>query len=185
MIQAYPNYDPKLRFELSNDLKAEKLIYFICLNPSTADSNSFDPTSRSCHKLSYLKGIEAWSILNLYPQRAVSPNALHKRVNTKLFEENIAFVRKKFIQKNHNIKVVLSWGNAVRTRGYLKRAASLLIDELLEYQFDCLHMGLTSKQQPIHPSPQALLRKYRSYSKVELIPFSNSELTELKSTLLI
>ena len=185
MIQAYPGYHPKLRFELSNDLKAEKPIYFICLNPSTADSNSFDPTSRSCHKLTDLLGVDAWSILNLYPQRAVSPYALHKRVNTKLFEENIAFVRKKLIQKNHNIKVVLSWGNAVRTRGYLKRAARLLIDEILEHQLDCLHMGLTSKQQPIHPSPQALLRKYRSYSKVELMPFSNSALTELKSTLLI
>ena len=185
MIQAYPGYHPKLRFELSNDLKAEKPIYFICLNPSTADSNSFDPTSRSCHKLTDLLGVDAWSILNLYPQRAVSPYALHKRVNTKLFEENIAFVRKKLIQKNDNTKVVLSWGNAVRTRGYLKRAARLLIDEILEHQLDCLHLGLTSKQQPIHPSPQALLRKYRSYSKVELMPFSNSELTELKSTLLI
>jgi hypothetical protein len=185
LIQAYPGYHPKLRFELSNDLKAEKPIYFICLNPSTADSNSFDPTSRSCHKLTDLLGVDAWSILNLYPQRAVSPYALHKRVNTKLFEENIAFVRKKLIQKNDNTKVVLSWGNAVRTRGYLKRAARLLIDEILEHQLDCLHMGLTSKQQPIHPSPQALLRKYRSYSKVELMPFSNSELTELKSTLLI
>lgn len=185
MIQAYPGYHPKLRFELSNDLKAEKPIYFICLNPSTADSNSFDPTSRSCHKLTDLLGVDAWSILNLYPQRAVSPYALHKRVNTKLFEENIAFVRKKLIQKNDNTKVVLSWGNAVRTRGYLKRAARLLIDEILEHQLDCLHMGLTSKQQPIHPSPQALLRKYRSYSKVELMPFRNSELTELKSTLLI
>lgn len=185
MIQAYPGYHPKLRFELSNDLKAEKPIYFICLNPSTADSNSFDPTSRSCHKLTDLLGVDAWSILNLYPQRAVSPYALHKRVNTKLFEENIAFVRKKLIQKNDNTKVVLSWGNAVRTRGYLKRAARLLIDEILEHQLDCLHMGLTSKQQPIHPSPQALLRKYRSYSKVELMPFSNSELTELKSILLI
>ena len=185
MIQAYPSYHPKLRFELSNDLKAEKPIYFICLNPSTADSNSFDPTSRSCHKLSQLLGIDTWSILNLYPQRAVSPKTLHKRVNTSIFEENIAFIRQKLIQKKTKAKVVLSWGNAVRTRGYLKRAASLLIDQLLEHQLDCLHMGLTSKQQPIHPSPQALLRKYCSYSKVEFIPFSNSELTELKSTLLI
>jgi len=185
LIQACPSAHPKLRFELSNDLKAEKPIYFICLNPSTADSNSFDPTSRSCHKLSQLLGIDTWSILNLYPQRAVSPKTLHKRVNTRLFEENIAFIRQKLIQKKTKAKVVLSWGNTVRTRGYLKKAATLLIDELLEQQLDCLHMGLTAKQQPIHPSPQALLRKYRSYSKVKFTSFGNSDLIRLKSTLLI
>jgi hypothetical protein len=185
LIQAYPSSNTKFRFELSNDIGAEEVIYFIGLNPSTADSNSFDPTSRSCHKLTRLWGIEAWSILNLYPQRAVSPNALHKRVNTSLFEENIAFIRQKLIQKKTKAKVVLSWGNTVRTRSYLKKAATLLIDELLEQQLDCLHMGLTAKQQPIHPSPQALLRKYRSYSKVKFTPFGNSDLIRLKSTLLI
>ncbi len=185
MIQAYPGYHPKLRFELSNDLKAEKPIYFICLNPSTADSNSFDPTSRSCHKLTRLWGIEAWSILNLYPQRAVFPKALHKRVNTKLFDENTAFVRQKLVKKNIKNKVVLSWGNAVFTRAYLKRAAVLFIDELIENQIDCFHMGLTAHDQPIHPSPQAILRKYRSYSNVVFKSLQREDLIQLKASLLV
>lgn len=185
MIQAYPSSNTKFRFELSNDIEAEEVIYFIGLNPSTADSNSFDPTSRSCHKLTRLWGIEAWSILNLYPQRAVFPKALHKRVNTKLFDENTAFVRQKLVKKNIKNKVVLSWGNAVFTRAYLKRAAVLFIDELVENQIDCFHMGLTAHDQPIHPSPQAILRKYRSYSNVVFKSLQREDLIQLKASLLV
>lgn len=185
MIQAYPSSNTKFRFELSNDLEAQEVIFFIGLNPSTADSNSFDPTSRSCHKLTRLWGIEAWSILNLYPQRAVFPKALHKRVNTKLFDENTAFIRQKLVKKNIKNKVVLSWGNAVFTRAYLKRAAVLFIDELIENQIDCFHMGLTAHDQPIHPSPQAILRKYSSYSNVVFKSLQREDLIQLKASLLV
>lgn len=185
MIQAYPSAHPKFRFELSNDMEAEQVVYFIGLNPSTADSNSFDPTSRSCHKLSHISGMGAWSILNLYPQRAVFPKALHKRVNTKLFEDNIAFVRQQLVKKNLKNKVVLSWGNAVFTRVYLKRAAILFIDEIFENQMDCFHMGLTARDQPIHPSPQAILRKYGSYSNVVFKPLKKEGLKQLKASLLV
>ena len=182
MIQAYPSSNTKFRFELSNDLEAQEVIFFIGLNPSTADSNSFDPTSRSCHKLSHLWGTGAWSILNLYPQRAICPKSLHKKVNTKLFVENIAFVRQKLVKKNFKNKVVLSWGNAVFTRTYLKRAAVLFIDELVENQIDCFHMGLTARDQPIHPSPQAILRKYRSYSNVVFKSLQKEDLKQLKAS---
>jgi len=81
--------------------------------------------------------------------------------------------------------VVLSWGNAVFTRAYLKRAAVLFIDELVENQIDCFHMGLTAHDQPIHPSPQAILRKYRSYSNVVFKSLQREDLIQLKASLLV
>ena len=106
-------------------------------------------------------------------------------MNTKLFVENIAFVRQKLVKKNFKNKVVLSWGNAVFTRTYLKRAAVLFIDELVENQIDCFHMGLTAHDQPIHPSPQAILRKYRSYSNVVFKSLQKEDLKQLKASFLV
>lgn len=55
-----------------------RYVNFICLNPSTADERTDDPTVRKCVKFARSWGYDALCITNLFAYRATDPQTLYQ-----------------------------------------------------------------------------------------------------------
>lgn len=86
--------DKKYRYQLARQwAKKGKTIAFICLNPSTADASTDDPTVRRC--IRYAKNCGGARLLlgNLFGYRATDPREL-KRVADPIGKENDMWLSK-------------------------------------------------------------------------------------------
>lgn len=69
----------KYRYELTRWWDRSKpMTCWVCLNPSTADDKEDDPTIRRCMGFSRLWGHGGLAVVNLFPLRSSSPQALRK-----------------------------------------------------------------------------------------------------------
>lgn len=55
-----------------------KTVYWILLNPSTADETVLDPTLRRCYRFSLLWGFHRMEIYNLFALRSTDPRELYR-----------------------------------------------------------------------------------------------------------
>jgi serine/threonine protein phosphatase 1 len=72
-----PLNDNKKRFLLGKTGTVELLA--IGLNPSKANEEKLDPTSRNIEKIALQNGCDGWWLVNLYPKRAAKPIHLPKK----------------------------------------------------------------------------------------------------------
>ena len=78
-IICIPKNDNYKRFLIGE--KGEKELLAIGLNPSSANENTLDPTSKNIKAIAKNNGFDGWWIVNLYPIRTSNPKNLPKRVN--------------------------------------------------------------------------------------------------------
>jgi len=156
-IICIPEANKQKRFLLGK--RGKSILLAVGLNPSTANENKLDPTSRNIETIAKLNGCDGWLLINLYPLRTSNPKNLPKRVNSKLAYENEAFIISLIQNTGFNIKKILfCWGNYLEKRPYLKKQ-SLNIMNLLENERQIIYcLGKTRLGNPFHPSPMVINR---------------------------
>jgi hypothetical protein len=121
-------------------------VLFIMLNPSTADDAEDDNTIRRCIGFARRWGFGSLEVVNLFAYRAANPSDLRK-VADPIGPENQTHILSAIRRAN---RVVVAWGNKVRTLPQGDFMVSLLADAVpADVPFFCL--GLTEQRQPKHP----------------------------------
>ena len=79
---------------------AGKKIVPFGLNPSTANEQKLDPTSRNIKTIAQNNGFDGWWLTNLYPHRTPKPSELPKIADLNLAKENLNFIKKTNLQSH-------------------------------------------------------------------------------------
>ena len=165
-IICIPSDDVTQRFLLGKKGINEMLA--IGLNPSTANKDNLDPTSRNIQAIAQNNGCDGWWLVNLYPKRTSKPSKLPKTVNQNIAKENIDFIRE-LIKKDNNIsKILFCWGNHINDHPYLKKQADQIITILKELDLKPLCLGKTLTGNPLHPAPMVVNRFFGGVNNVVL-----------------
>ena len=150
-----PLNDRNKRFLLGK--QGQSTLLAIGLNPSTANEEKLDPTSRNIERIAQRLDCDGWWLVNLYPRRTSKPSKLPKRKNTVLADENIAFIQAILQDTSYNIHQVLCcWGNHVEKYPYLQQQAQRILQLLDNLNISPQCIGLTSKKHPFHPAPMTV-----------------------------
>ncbi|MRX62595.1 DUF1643 domain-containing protein [Maribacter luteus] len=169
-IVCIPEKDPVKRFLLGKKGKNEFLA--VALNPSTANEDTLDPTSRNIEHLAIKNGCDGWYMVNLYPGRTSKPEFLPKEPDPLLVKENIQFIETMLTSNKYNItKVLLCWGNGVDCHNYLKESAKRIRSTIEEQKLPCYHLKLTTAKNPFHPAPTPVNRWLGGIENVKLNPY--------------
>lgn len=117
-----------------------RYVNFICLNPSTADENTDDPTVRKCVKFAYSWGYDALCITNLFACRATDFNNAKKTLDPIGYGNDRHILN---IARGASL-IVCAWS---RHGAFDNRAAAV---RRLLYNFDLHYLRITVGQ-PWHP----------------------------------
>ena len=134
------------RYTLSRDLYPpdqiilNRVVTFICLNPSTATATENDPTVRRCINFAIEWGGSKLYVLNIFAFRGTIPKVLYQ-VKDPVGPDNDDYIKR--VTDKSDI-VVAAWGNHGDYRG---RGAA--VREMLVGPVCCL--GVTHSGQPKHP----------------------------------
>ena len=175
-----PLDDATKRFLLGKQGNTELLA--IGLNPSTANEQRLDPTSRNIQTIAQNNGCDGWWLVNLYPKRTPKPSNLPKRSDTALAQENIAFIHEILSSKAYNVsKVVCCWGNHINDHAYLQQQAKQIIRLVEASGYQCQCIGKTASGNPYHPAPMPVNRFLGGINNIRLKKFSlNNGHTEVQ-----
>jgi len=173
-IFSVPKKDKEKRFIIGK--KGKKNLLVIALNPSTANIDKHDPTTRNIEKIAKLNGFDGWILFNLCPKRATHPSKLEINTKKNLMNENLTFLNSILYFNEFNIsKVWLAWGNNIdkKNKEYFRESAFHMFGIFEKYNCDYLAVGInkTGKGNPTHPSPQAINQIYKSTDKPKLTKF--------------
>ncbi|MEL7121195.1 MAG: DUF1643 domain-containing protein [Bacteroidota bacterium] len=125
------------------------------LNPSTADDQKPDQTISKLIGFAERNGYDGFVMLNLYPMRTPYPTALHKRVNNKLYKENLLKINE-VICSIGECDCIAAWGGDIRIRKYLSRSLTDIVQLTHQHTLTWLKIGdLTKNGHPRHPSRAA------------------------------
>lgn len=174
---SFPEKDPEKRFLLGK--LGNKNILCVGLNPSTADKDKTDPTSRNIEKIACEQGYDGWYLVNLYPTRSSDPWSLEREPNNNMIEQNILFIED-LINANSIKYIWLAWGNNIVARNYFNHCIIELSKVLKKYDLNILCIGTNDTKHPTHPSQQAINAKFKNGKKVELLNFDFEEYLDLK-----
>ena len=162
-----PLNDTTKRFLLGKRGNTEMLA--IGLNPSTANEDKLDPTSRNIQTIANNNGCDGWWLVNLYPKRTSKPINLPQRVDKSLAQENIDFIKEMFRDTSFNIiKIICCWGNHVDDHLYMRNQASKIINVFKEAGFKCHCIGTTKSGNPYHPAPMPVNRFLGGIQNIKL-----------------
>ena len=103
------------RFALEK--KGENPLVVFGFNPSTATDEKPDNTMRSVVKIADSHGYDGFVMLNLYPGRSTSPDALPLEGDITLHRKNLAVIET-MLERYPHADVLLAYGNLVFKRGY-------------------------------------------------------------------
>ena len=169
-IVCIPEKDKHKRFLLGQHGSKELLA--IGLNPSTANENRLDPTSKNIKTIAKNHFYDGWWLINLYAIRSPKPELLPLKANVKMAKENLNFIKNMLNDKSYNISdVLLCWGNNIEYHYYLREYAIELLTYLDEINMNCLCIGLTAKENPFHPSPMGVNRFLGGINNIKLQPY--------------
>lgn len=118
----------------------DRYVNFICLNPSTADETSDDPTIRKCVKYAKTWGYDALCMTNLFACRATDPRAMKAAIDPIGFGNNRHLLR---VADKASL-IVCAWG-----RDGVHRHRSASVRTLLK-RFDLHYLRITL-DEPWHP----------------------------------
>ena len=169
-IICYPVKDRNKRFLLGKQGREELLA--IGLNPSKANEQQLDPTSRNIEKIAKYNGCDGWWLINLYPKRTSKPSKLPINPDIGLTQKNLMFI-KDLLQdpKFKIIKVLCCWGNHVDDHLYLKLQSVKILDYIKEYNLKLYCIGITKSGNPFHPSPMSVNRFLGGINRLKLISY--------------
>ncbi|MGG1398969.1 DUF1643 domain-containing protein [Bacillus salipaludis] len=123
-----------------------KRVVYVLLNPSTADDEGDDQTTKVCIEFAKRWGFGSLEIVNLFAYRATDPKDLKKvkDYNKKVGEHNYRFLQNALLGAN---KIVVAWGE----HGKIQKR---YIDESLKALFSNFHLYCfreIANNQPKHP----------------------------------
>ncbi len=128
----------------------------IGINPSTARPDALDPTLQSVERIALNNGFDSFVMMNVYPQRATSPDDMGKECSVRLREENAkAFAYA--LSLSEKPTVWAAWGNLIEKRPYLKPCLKDLIGVGNDAGVSWVRCGNVSKAG--HPHHPLYLRK--------------------------
>ncbi len=172
IIFSVPEKDNQKRFIIGK--KGNNNLLVVALNPSTADIDKHDPTTRNIENIAKLNGFDGWLLFNLCPKRATHPSELKINSEKNLLVDNLTFLNSILQFNQFDFKNVwLAWGNNIneKNRQYFKESAYYMFQIFEKYGLDFLSAGINKPGHPTHPSPQSINMKYGTYKNVKLKPF--------------
>lgn len=141
--------DRKYRYQLWRqwNIKLPRL-FFVMLNPSTADADQDDPTIRKCVGFAGRNGFGGIYVMNLFAWRATSPAAMRMqyRRGDIVGPQNDDYLRVIANSLLGGDRVVLAWG--AHAQHYRWRVD--IVKPLLPVG-RCWSLGLTKHGHPKHP----------------------------------
>lgn len=168
----HPANHPYLRYLLAK--KGRNNLLVVGLNPSTANAESLDPTTRNIECIAKNNGYDGWLLVNLYPRRKSNPADLELTAENEIFWYNLHLIKYLLDRDQFKIRNAwLAWGDGVDTlnRPYLKQAAGYLYKNLLLHDLNYYSIGRTGKANPRHPSPQSVNCHVGLLEDIELLKF--------------
>lgn len=144
--------DDSARFALGQILNPNgRTLLCFGINPSKASPEEPDNTIRKIIQISNYNGYDNWIMLNIYPQRATDPAALHPECDTALAKENMLRI-KRITEEYSDSDILLAYGNLITKRKYLKPCLNEILSMLGEVQQRKLKViKLTKANNPVHP----------------------------------
>ncbi|PCJ67358.1 MAG: hypothetical protein COA58_03290 [Bacteroidetes bacterium] len=174
-IICIPEKDTKKRFVLGQ--KGEKNLLVIALNPSKANEERLDPTSRNVASLAERYSCDGWLMANLSPIRTSKPENLPTTQDQSIFDESlieiIAIIKGKYGAVD---KVLLSWGNNIVIRPYLAQNAKQIMDAVTSSGISIYALRLTAAGHPYHCGPRAVNRFLGGIEKAKMHLLGSKEL---------
>lgn len=136
----------KYRYALKRGVeKPERVMMWVMLNPSTADSTVDDPTIRKCMEFAKRNGHDAIVVVNLYAFRSTDPNVL-TRTEYYIGPDNDKHIDA--ISQMSNVNTcVIAWG-AHRVAAW---RAKHVIEMLDKHFINPMCLGQTKDGSPKHP----------------------------------
>ena len=132
------------------------VVYFIGLNPSTADANKDDPTIRRCIGFAKQFGCGGITMLNLFAYRATSPKEM-KKAEEPIGNENNLYLQTAVLT---NSNIIVCWGN----HGSFGGRSREVVEQLSAENKKLYCFGITKSGELKHPlylSYQAKLETYK------------------------
>lgn len=150
------NDDNFKRFVLG--IKGNKTLFVIGLNPSTANDNNDDVTTKKIkgfinnNKNQF--GFDSFILVNLYPQRTPHPDKLHEeeKFDINLHNQNVIKISK-IISSQPTASILAAWGAKIHKRKYLTNCLQNIYNNINNSSTKWLQIGeLTNSGHPRHPS---------------------------------
>lgn len=177
-IVCEPLNDKTKRFVLGK--AGNKELLAIGLNPSTANEDKLDPTSRNIQTIARNNGCDGWWLVNLYPKRTSKPMNLPKKINKALAKQNVDFIKELLHSDSYSIsKVLCCWGNHIEDHKYLQNQAEKIISLVNESGHKIQCIGLTGFGNPFHPAPMTVNTTLGGIDNITLEEFKNNGYTEV------
>jgi len=144
--------DEHVRFVLRNT--KPNPLFFLCINPSTADESKSDRTISKIMGFAGRNGHEGFVVLNLYPQRCTDPNSLPGIPNKQLIELNLRKIHDVISHfSDEKQTIVAAWGSTIVIRPWLKDCLRDIVEVLHPFSPNWKQIGeVTINGHPRHPS---------------------------------
>ena len=134
--------DHKYRYQLSRRWGNGDSLYFVMLNPSTANENVNDPTIRRCTGFAKTWNYDGIEVLNLFALVSSDPDKLLTESNSVGIDNDKYLITTSKQAK----KIIVAWGNfGLR----FSQRVSEVLNIYKERDIYCL--GETGQNQPRHP----------------------------------
>ena len=144
-----PNTYTEYRYILGT--RGKKPLICIGINPSTAEPDHLDPTLQSVQRIAESNGFDSFVMLNVYAQRATSPDLMDPACHGELHRENLEALR--FALSLCEAPAIwAAWGNIIEVRPYLSDCVADMIRMGREYGSRWYQCRCLSKRgHPHHP----------------------------------
>lgn len=137
-----------VRFALEK--KGENPLIVFGFNPSTATDGKPDNTMRSVVRIADSHGCDGFVMLNLYPLRSTSPDALPLEGDDALHRKNMAVIET-MLARYPQADVLLAFGNLALRRRYALAYAREIAVLLREQSRRVLCIKKLKSGMPMHP----------------------------------
>lgn len=146
-----PNKYDEYRYILGTKGKHPLICFGI--NPSTARPDHLDPTLKSVERIALQNGFDSFEMMNVYAQRATTPDHMEKECNAYLHEQNLKAFEYLLKQCGNQQPVVwAAWGTIIEKRPYLSLCLKDFWELGKKYQVRWVCAGARSKAgHPHHP----------------------------------
>lgn len=127
-------------------------VYWIMLNPSTADAEVDDPTIRRCISFSKRQEAERMRVVNLWPYRATKPSVLTEAAEAGIDLDGVGgrfYLESALAGWGDEDIVVAAWGASLPSLATERVEWVLAMADEYDTPLNCL--GLTKAGHPRHP----------------------------------
>lgn len=164
-----PNFYSEYRYILGT--KGKNPLICIGINPSTAEPDNLDNTLKSVERIAHGNGFDSFIMFNVYAQRATNPDAMERRCNLSLHQENLKAFRY-VLSISETPTVWAAWGAIIEKRDYLADCVRDMVAVGQDFGANWYCAGAISKKG--HPHHPLYLRKDEKIKPFDIEQYLNS-----------